>query len=298
MDVEDLKTFVEVADAGGVSPAARRLGLAKSIVSRRLSRLEDELGVQLLARTTRGAALTEAGTTFRDHAARMFAEFEAVREEILPAGELRGRLRLAAPSSFGPEYFAPKLARLAKRHPLLSVHTLFSDRYVDLVSEGFDCGIRVGYLPDSNLVARRIGTFTVHLFANPDYVREHGAPQAPNEIADHPAVMIASESWKFSQGKKVVEVHPHGRFKADSAVAIAEATAEGVGIAALPDVIAARYVETGRLEAIMTDWNLPSVGIFVVRPLGQHLARKVRVLTDLLLEQFSGADRNSAALPT
>lgn len=288
MEVEDLRTFVEVADAGGVSPAARRLGLAKSIVSRRLSRLEDELGVQLLARTTRGAALTEAGVTFRDHAARMFAELEAAREEILPAGELRGRLRLAAPSSFGPEYFAPALAQLAKRHPLLSVNVHFSDRYVDLVGEGYDCGIRVGYLPDSNLVARRIGTFAVSLFASPEYIREHGVPASPDEIADHPAVMIASEKWKFSRGEKTVEVHPHGRFKADSAVAIGEATAEGVGIAALPDVIAIRFVEAGRLQAIMGDWSLPSVGIFVVRPPGQHLARKVRVLTDLLLEQFGG----------
>ncbi|MBB3473551.1 LysR family transcriptional regulator [Sphingomonas sp. BK345] len=288
MEVEDLRTFVEVADAGGVSPAARRLNLAKSIVSRRLSRLEDELGVQLLARTTRGAALTEAGVTFRDHAARMFAELEAAREEILPAGELRGRLRLAAPSSFGPEYFAPALAQLAKRHPLLSVNVHFSDRYVDLVGEGYDCGIRVGYLPDSNLVARRIGTFAVSLFASPDYISEHGVPASPDEIADHPAVMIASEKWKFSRGGKTVEVHPHGRFKADSAVAIGEATAEGVGIAALPDVIAARFVEAGRLRAIMADWSLPSVGIFVVRPPGQHLARKVRVLTELLLQQFGG----------
>jgi len=117
VEVEDLRTFVEVADAGGVSPAARRLGLAKSIVSRRLAKLENELGVQLLARTTRGAALTEAGVTFREHAARMCAELEAAREEILPAGELRGRLRLAAPSSFGPEYFAPALAQLARRPP-------------------------------------------------------------------------------------------------------------------------------------------------------------------------------------
>jgi DNA-binding transcriptional LysR family regulator len=219
----------------------------------------------------------------------MFADFEAARDEILPAGEIRGRLRLAAPSSFGPEYFAPVLARLAKQHPLLSVHAVFSDRYVDLVGEGFDCGIRVGYLPDSNLVARRIGAFSVRLFASPDYVRERGAPTTPGEIADHPGVMIASESWKFSQGKKMVEVHPHGRFKADSAVAIAEATAQGLGIAALPDLIAAQYVQAGRLKAIMTDWDLPSVGIFVVRPAGQHTPRKVRVMIDMLAEKFSGA---------
>src|SRR6202012_1217030 len=127
MDTEDLRTFVDVADAGGVSAAARRLGVSKSIVSRRLFRLEAELGIQLLARTTRGAALTEAGVTFREHAARICAELDAARETILPAGDLRGRLRIAAPLSFGPTHLAPVLAELAKKHPLLQVHTSYGD---------------------------------------------------------------------------------------------------------------------------------------------------------------------------
>jgi DNA-binding transcriptional LysR family regulator len=114
LDIEDLQTFVEVADAGGVSPAARRLGVSKSIVSRRLFRLEADLGVQLVARTTRGAALTEAGTTFRDHAARVCAEIDIARETILPAGDLRGRLRIAAPLSFGPTVLAPVFAELGR----------------------------------------------------------------------------------------------------------------------------------------------------------------------------------------
>src|SRR6266851_9137850 len=156
MDIEDLQTFVAVADAGGVSPGARRLGVSKSIVSRRLFRLEEQLGVQLLARTTRGAALTEAGVTFRDHAARVCAEIDLARETILPAGDLRGRLRIAAPLSFGTTHLAPVLAQLARRHPRLHVHTSYSDRFVDIVGEGFDVAIRVGYLPDSNLIARRI----------------------------------------------------------------------------------------------------------------------------------------------
>src|SRR3954464_14506130 len=127
MDIEDLRTFVEVADAGGVSPAARRLGVSKSIVSRRLLRLEAELGVQLLARTTRGAALTEAGVTFRDHAARVCAEVDVAREAILPAGDLRGRLRVAVPLSFGQSHFAPIIAEMARRHPQLQIHTCYSD---------------------------------------------------------------------------------------------------------------------------------------------------------------------------
>ena len=157
MDIEDLQTFVAVADAGGVSAAARRLGVSKSIVSRRLFRIEAELGVQLLARTTRGAALTEAGITFRDHAARASAEIDTARETILPTGELRGRLRVAMPLSFGPTHFAPVLAEMAHQHPQLQIHTSYSDRFVDLIAEGFDCAIRVGYLQDSNLIAKRIG---------------------------------------------------------------------------------------------------------------------------------------------
>jgi DNA-binding transcriptional LysR family regulator len=144
LDLEDLQTFVEVADAGGVSPAARRLGVSKSIVSRRLFRLEAELGIQLLARTTRGASLTEAGATFREHAGRICAEMDVARETILPAGDLRGRLRIAAPLSFGPTHLAPVLAELARRHPLLHVHACYSDRFVDLIGEGFDCAVRYG----------------------------------------------------------------------------------------------------------------------------------------------------------
>jgi DNA-binding transcriptional LysR family regulator len=285
MELEDLQTFVEVADSGGVSSAARRLGVAKSIISRRLSRLEAELGVQLLARTTRGAALTEAGVTFRDHAARVCTEIDTAREEMSPDGDLRGLLRVAGPASFD-EHFAPALAELAQRHPLLHIHIRCSDRYVDLIGEGFDCGIRVGYLPDSNLVARRIGAFPVGLFASPDYIREHGAPETPEDILKHQAIMIGTESWKFADGKKTIPVNPQGRFKTDSAIAIAEAIAAGIGIGALPVVIAESFASPGRLTPIMTRYKLPEVGIFVARPPGRHLARKIRVLIDLLVDKF------------
>ncbi len=189
MDIEDLQTFVEVADAGGVSPAALRLGISKSMVSRRLARLEAELGVQLLARTTRGAALTEAGTMFRDYAARACAEIDQARETITPAGELQGRLRIAAPLTFGPTHFATVLADMARRHPKLQIHTQYSDRFVDLIAEGYDCAIRVGYLKDSNLIARYIGPIHGKLVASPDYIAAHGAPQTPEDLAAHEALM-------------------------------------------------------------------------------------------------------------
>jgi DNA-binding transcriptional LysR family regulator len=286
MDLEDLRTFVEVADAGGVSPAARRLGVSKSIVSRRLFRLEAELGVQLLARTTRGAALTEAGVTFREHAARVCGEIDVARETILPAGDLRGRLRIAAPLSLGPTHLAPAFAEMARRHPLLHVHVCYSDRFADLVGEGFDCAVRVGYLSDSNLMARHVGPVHGKLVASPDYIRQHGAPETPDQLPAHQALMQGTEIWQFIDGDKTISVHPQGRFKADNGIALAAAAAAGLGIAWLPDCLIEDYLASGALVPVMTRFPVPTAGLFVVRPPGHHPARKVRVLTELLIEHF------------
>ncbi len=284
MDIEGLLTFVEVADAGGISPAARRLGVSKSIVSRRLIQLEAELGVQLLARTTRGAALTEAGVTFRDHAARAGAEIDAAREAIRPDGDLCGRLRVAVPLSFGPTHFAPVLADMAQRHPRLHVHAAYSDRFVDLIAEGFDCAIRVGYLPDSNLVARRVGPIHGKLVASPGYVEAHGSPATPDEILAHEALMQGTEAWQFMDGDRIVAINPRGRFKADNAMVLAAAAAAGLGIAWLPDCVTHPYVASGALVPVMTRYPPPPAGAYVVRPQGQHPARKIRILTRLLIE--------------
>jgi len=284
MDIEDLDTFVAVADAGGISAAARRLGVSKSIVSRRLFRIEAELGTQLLARTTRGAALTEAGSTFRDHAARASAEIDTARESILPTGGLRGRLRVAMPLSIGPTHFAPALAEMAHRHPNLHIQSCYSDRFVDLIAEGFDCALRVGYLADSNLIAKRIVTVHGTLVASPDYIKKHGSPQTPDEIVAHEALMQGTETWQFVNGDAVVTVQPQGRFKADNALALAAAAAAGLGIAFLPDCITHDYVGSGTLIPIMTRYPPPPAGAFVVRPPGLHPARKIRVLTDTLVD--------------
>lgn len=286
MDIEDLQTFVAVADAGGISAAARRLGLSKSIVSRRLFRLEAELGAQLLARTTRGAALTEAGATFRDHAARVSAEMDMAREAILPSGELRGRLRIAAPLSFGPTHVAPALAEMARRHPHLQLDASYSDRFVDIIGEGFDCAIRVGLLPDSNLIAKRVGPIFGKLLASPDYIERQGAPRTPEELVSHEALMQETEIWRLMDGDKMISVQPQGRFKADNGLALTAAAVAGLGIANLPDCLTHKYLASGALVPVMTDYPPPSAGIYVVRPPGQHLARKLRVLTEVLSEHI------------
>jgi DNA-binding transcriptional LysR family regulator len=288
-DLADLETFVAVADAGGVSPAARRLGLPKSIVSRRLARLESELGAVLLTRTTRGAALTEAGATFREHAARVCAEMETARDSIAPEGDVRGLLRVSAPLSFGPTHIAPVLAELARRHPHLQVHASYTDRKVDLVAEGFDVAIRLGYLSDSSLIARRIRSFRGRLVASPAYLAAHGTPTTPEDVANHAALMQGTETWQLKDGDRVRTVHPHGRFKADNGQALVSAALAGLGIAALPDFLIDEHLASGALVPVLVGFPPPEGGLYVVRPTGAHAPRKVRVLAEIMIEKFGSA---------
>lgn len=271
--------------------AARRLGLSKSIVSRRLARLEADLGIQLLARTTRGAALTEAGVTFRDHAARVCAEIDVARETLLPAGELRGRLRIAAPLTFGPTHFASVFADLARRNPQLQVQACYTDRFVDLVAEGYDCAIRVGHLADSNMLARRIGFTTAVYVASPDYIAAHGSPETPDEFVQHEVVMQGTETWLVKNGERVIPMKPRGRFKADNAVALVAAALSGIGLAGLPEELVAEHLAAGTLVPVMPRFPPPKLGIYVLRPPGLHPARKIRVLTELLMQCFGEHSR-------
>jgi len=286
-DLEVLVTFVEVADAGGVSAAARRLGVPKSIVSRRLQRLELDLGVQLLARSTRGASLTEAGANLREHAVRAIAELEAAREAVSPAGDVRGRLRIAAPLSFGATHLAPILAELAVRHPLLHIQTSYSDRYVDLVTEGFDVGIRIGFLSDSNLIGRKVAPMRGMCVASPAYLATHGRLLVPQDLVQHECLMQGNEVWRFVIDGVSVSVRPQGRFKADNGSALLAAALADLGIAALPDFLIDGPIAAGRLLPVLTEFPSPEAGIYLVRPPGSAAPRKVLALTDILTEMLA-----------
>lgn len=292
MDTEELRTFVEVADAGGVSLAARRLGVSKSIVSRRLLRLEEELGVQLLARNTRGSTLTEAGASFRECAAHACSLLDIARETLLPEGELCGRLRIAAPYVYGASHIAPVLAEMARRHPMLRIHTSYNDSFVDLIGGGFDCGIRIGYLESSNLIVRQVAPLYGKFVASPEYIAEHGAPETPDELKNHEALMLGTEAWQCMDGKKVVTMRPQGRFKADHGGCLTAAALAGVGVGRLPDEFVDEHIAAGRLVQVLKRFPLPPAGIYVVRPPGQHPARKIRILTEMLIESF---ERNCPA---
>jgi len=288
MDIEELRTFVEVADAGGITSAARRLGISKSIVSRRLARLEKSLGSQLLARTTRGAALTEAGATFRDHAAKICAEIDCAEEAIRPDGQLRGRLRVAAPLTFGATHFAPVLTSLAQLHPELHVYTSYSDHMADLATGGFDCAIWYGRRAWSDLPATRVGPMSAMYVASPAYIEKHGSPETPEAMVTHQALM-GNEVWPAMDGDKVVEMRPKSRFKADAGIALVPAALAGLGIAALPVPAIEEHFASGALVAVMTRYPAPELAIYVSSPQSERPPRKVRVLTEMLIEHFGSA---------
>lgn len=286
-DLEDLQTFVAVADTGGVTPAARRLGLSKSIVSRRLARLEHELGAQLLMRTTRGAALTDSGATFRQHAARVVAELDAARDAVSADGELRGVLRVAAPLSFGPTHLAPLFAELAMAHLRLEVHVAYSDAMINIVSEGYDAAVRIGYLSDSSLIARRITDVRGRFVASPGYVARYGAPRTLDEIPEHEALLLRADAWPATLRGKMVRVQPRGRFQADNGMAVLAAARAGVGIAMLPDFLADEPIASGALVSFLHEHEPPPVPMHLVRPPGAWTPRKVSVLGDLLAQRFA-----------
>jgi DNA-binding transcriptional LysR family regulator len=297
MEIEDIQAFVEVASSGGLTPAARRLGVSKSIVSRRIARLEKSLRAKLLARTTRGASLTEAGASFREHAMKISAEADAARDSLAPDGRVRGRLRISAPLSFGATHFAPVLAELAARYPELEIQASYSDRHVDLVAEGFDAAIRLGTLAQTNLIARKITSFGGRLVASPAYLQKHGTPRTPEELMNHDTVNRINDEWPLMHDGKAITLHPRARFTADNGAALVPAVLAGLGIALLPDFLIADHVASGDLVVIMPDYPMPEAGVYVVRPPGGSAPCKVRVLIDILVEKNAGRNCTEPAAP-
>lgn len=286
-DLEDIRTFAEIVETGSLTRAGARLGLSKSVVSRRLSRLEGELGMPLVARTTRGLSLTEAGSDFRPYAERILAEMQSARDAIGRQGEATGRLRLSAPLSFGTSHLASVIAALAVRHPRLAIDTGYTDRHVDLVGEGFDAAVRLGTLADSSLIVRRIATVTARLVASPAYLARAGVPRTPADLAGHEAVPHHDQVWTFVQGGRRETFRPRGRFTTDSGQAELVAVIAGLGLAVMPDFLAGPAIGRGELVTLLDGWEIPPAGLYVVRPPpAEPVPMKVRALVEIMVETF------------
>ncbi|AXS39727.1 LysR family transcriptional regulator [Breoghania sp. L-A4] len=290
-DLIDIRSLIVVLETGGFSRAAAQLGVSKSIISRRIARLEEDLGTRLLSRTTRGISATDAGLEFKARGERILADLQEARDAVQQRGDgLSGRLRLSAPLSFGVRYMAPLLAELAQRHPRLEIDAAYSDRITDIVGDGFDVALRIGRLKDSSLVARRIAPVYTAVVASPAYLEAHGTPQQPDDINRHECLIYSGATvaeWRFKAGRKWVSVHPQGRLRADSGEAILRWATDGLGLAALPTFLCSDAIHSGSLVPVLTDYPLPEAALHAVRPPGVHVPRKVRMLIDAAVDRFA-----------
>jgi DNA-binding transcriptional LysR family regulator len=288
---DEMTSFVRVVEAGSISKAAEQLGMAKSGVSRRLAELESRLGVRLLNRTTRRSSLTDAGRSYYEGAVKLLsdvAELDAVVADS--EASLTGRLRLAAPLSFGLCHLTPAIEEFMTAHPGVMIDLDFSDRQVDLVAQGIDLAIRIAELRDSSLKARRICPIRLMLCASPGYLEQHGTPRTPEELARHqvlhydigggPLLRLADRRG----GEQQLHVEPqlvanNGDFLCDMAIA-------GHGIILTPTFIAWQAVALGELVPLMREWWPPPLNAYAVYPQTRYLSRRARGFIDFLAERF------------
>ena len=288
MNLNDLSIFVAVAEHGSFSKAAFSLGLAKSTVSERVRALENDLGAQLLRRTTRRSNLTDAGRALLVRGRTIVSLAAEAESELTAATQTAvGRLRVSAPISFGLRFLTEIVAELARSQPKLAIDFQLEDRNVDLVAEGFDLALRIGRLPDSSMLAIGVGSSRRLVVAAPAYVERHGAPTRPSELRDHECLLYTHQrepdTWFFNRPNGTEErARVTGRLKSNHGDALAELASEGAGLAWLPEFIVEPFIEQGRLVALLPDRCVAEVPIQVLFPPRSHRTFKDQLLVDAL----------------
>lgn len=292
VDLMDVLAFVRVVETGAFARAGERMGISKSIVSRRVARLEEQLGARLLTRTAQGAQPTEVGRAYFARASNVLAELEAAQEVVAEAvTQVAGPIRITAPISLGIQHLAPALADFAKLHPKVELDISFDDKTVDLVGGGFDIAVRIGQLQDSSLVARKIAPIRAVAVASPAYIEERGRPQHPRDLKDHDYLVYANvsmaEQLKFRTPRGWETARGQIRLRADSGEMLRAAAVAGLGILVAPSFIVAPAIESGELEVILRDYPLhDGIALHAVMPPGRATTARVRALVDFLVARF------------
>ncbi|MEN8131669.1 MAG: LysR family transcriptional regulator [Pseudomonadota bacterium] len=289
----DIAVFVQVVDTGSFTAAAEKLRLSKSVVSKYVTRLEDRLGARLLNRTTRRLSLTEAGRAFYERSQLGLREIEEAEAEVSRLqGAPRGVLRLNSPMSFGILHIAPALPDFLALYPDLSVDMSLDDRHMDLVEEGFDLAIRIGELPDSSLVARRLGPCRHVVCGAPGYFKRHGVPRTPEELRDHNAITYqyqdSPREWHLaSPNGGVIRIPVSGSIQMNNSLGLREALLREVGLTLTPTFVVGADIKAGRLQAVLSEYKALELSIFAVYPQRRHLSPKVRAFVDFLGSRIS-----------
>ena len=298
-----METFVTVASRGSLTAAARLEGVAPALIGRRLDALEEHLGVKLLVRTTRRLTLTHEGSAFLEDCQRLLADL-ANAEASVSAGSIKatGHLRITAPAGFGRRHVAPLVPRFRELHPEVTVSLNLSDRVIDLAAEGYDCAVRVGDLPDSSLVSIRLADNRRLCVATPDYLRQHGRPKHPNDLARFDCLTLSSDAsqtrgWAFrlpaqDDGKpgELIHLRPGGPLDCSDGQVLHEWCLAGYGIAWRSLWEVERDIAEGRLVSVLDGFAAPPNGIYAVFPQRKHLPLRVRLWIDFLKQRYVEAD--------
>ncbi len=287
-DLVMLNAFRTVIEAKSFNGAAKQLGASTAAVSRRVSALESALGVKLLHRTTRKIDPTEAGKQFYEDVQNIFCTLEEAEERVREGREtIKGHLRVAAPSSFGVHCLSPIIPDFMKHYPELKAQFHLEDKQTDLVAEGIDVAIRIGFLKDSTLIATRIGTAPKVFCASPEYLKQHGEPKKPAELATHSclhySLLSKKEEWHFDAEK--IEIS--GPLSTNNGEVLKEAAIQGMGIAMLPTFIVHDALRNGRLKPILASYSPEPFGLYAVRLSRHFTPAKVSVFIDYLKQHFA-----------
>ncbi|GGF86669.1 transcriptional regulator [Azorhizobium oxalatiphilum] len=287
------RMFVAVLDSGSFAAAAERLGTSSGQASKLVSKLEADVGVQLIKRTTRALAATEVGQAYYERLKQLIDEFDALDASVRNAsGAPAGRLRLTAPKSFGTIQLAPLLIDFARAFPDIQLDVNFTDRVVNVVDEGFDAAIRIGKPGDSSLIARRLCDARIVLVAAKAYLEARGTPQSPADLLAHDCIIDTNFrdpfNWQFGMGEAATSVQVTGRIRFSDGEACLAAAEAGLGVARLPSFIAGPRLKAGALVPLLRTQEHERHAVYALYPPGRHLALKVRALVDFLATCFRG----------
>jgi len=286
-DIVDVLSFVRVAETGSFARAAERMGLSKPVLSRRVARLEEQLGARLLTRTARGAQPTEIGQAYYARAANILAELDAAEEVVAEAvTQIAGPIRVTAPLTFGVAHLAPALADFAKTHPRVELDVEFEDRTVDLAGGGYDMAVRIGRLQDSSLIARRIAPVRKHVIGSPAYFEAHGRPERPADLGNHHILLYAHEQWRFQVNGRWENVRAAPVMRSNNGEMLLAAVEAGLGLAMMPSFIAAPALERRAVEPVLLDYPAEEGALHAVMPPGRAVTARVRALVDFLVDRF------------
>jgi DNA-binding transcriptional LysR family regulator len=287
-DLEAWAIFAKVAELGSFAGAAQDLGLSNPTVSKAIARLEERMGVSLIARTSRRLSITEGGKAALERATRILREGEAVEDEAAQQQAVpRGRVRISAPLSFGIGHMAATLPGFMDAYPEVTLDFSLSDRHVDLVADGFDFALRIARLGDSSLIARRLCAVRLLLVAAPAYLDSHGRPDHPAQLAAHDALVYTGGAtpgtWRFTHVQFGDEaVQPKARMWTDNADMLTPALLAGKGLAIQPEFLVWREIRDGALETVMPQWSTPQLALHLVMPPSSLRPLRVQVVIDHL----------------